>query len=656
MPGRIRNEDVALVRERARIDEVVAEYVALRNSGGSSLAGLCPFHDEKSPSFNVTPSRGLYYCFGCSEGGDVITFLQKIDQLTFAEAVERLAGRYGVQLRYEEGGSAVGRDRAPKTRYVEANRAAQQFYAEQLATFPEAQTGQRFLSERGFDQAATERFGVGYAPQGWDALTRHLRGLGYSDSELLTGGLLSQRAGGGVYDRFRGRLVWPIHSPAGDVIGFGARRLYEDDTGPKYLNTPETPVYRKSEVLFGLDLARREIARQQQAVVVEGYTDVMACHLSGVGTAVATCGTSFGEDHVRVLRRLLMDRNELHGEVIFTFDGDSAGQKAAVRAFTEDRNFVTQLFVAVEPDGLDPCELWQAKGPEAVQALVTGRVPLSEFVVKGVLDGFDLRTPEGRVAALREAAPMVARTKDTSLRPEYARSLAGWLGMEVEPVLAAVAAAARAGGTRGTRTDPPAHRAERRPERVEHPAASGSTQGSPEVSPLGVPAAAPAPDRPRRDDRALVVDREVLKAALQCPDLAGASFDELPPEAFGHPAYVAVRSAVAGAGGAATGARDQGERWVARVLDAAANDAVRSVVYELAVEPLLIAGEPDARYVDIQVGQLQLRMVQRQVAEVRSRLQRTDPAQAEEYQRVFGELVGLEHRSRQLRERAVGGA
>jgi DNA primase len=655
VPGRIRNEDVALVRERARIDEVVAEYVALRSSGGSSLAGLCPFHDEKSPSFNVTPSRGLYYCFGCSEGGDVITFLQKIDQLTFAEAVERLAGRYGVQLRYEEGGSAVGRDRAPKTRYVEANRAAQQFYAEQLAALPEAETGRRFLSERGFDEAAAQRFGVGYAPQGWDSLTRHLRGLGYSDAELATGGLLSNRAGGGVYDRFRGRLVWPIHSPAGEVIGFGARRLYEDDTGPKYLNTPETPVYRKSEVLFGLDLARRDIGRLQQAVVVEGYTDVMACHLSGVGTAVATCGTSFGEDHVRVLRRLLMDRNELHGEVIFTFDGDSAGQKAAVRAFTEDRNFVTQLFVAVEPDGLDPCELWQAKGPEAVQSLVAGRVPLSEFVVKGVLDGFDLRTPEGRVAALREAAPVVARTKDTSLRPEYARSLAGWLGMEVEPVLAAVAEAARSSAGRGRGNAPPPHRSERRPERVGQPAGSQTTHSDADAAAAAAPAATLAVDRPRRDDRALVVDRETLKAALQYPVLAGAPFDELPVGAFSHPAYGAVRSAVAAAGGAVSGAADPGERWVARVLDAAATDAVRSVVYELAVEPMLIAGEPDARYVDIQVGQLQLRMVQSQVAEVRSRLQRTDPTQAEEYSRVFGELVGLEHRSRQLRERAVGG-
>jgi DNA primase len=424
------------------------------------------------------------------------------------------------------------------------------------------------------------------------------------------------------------------------VIGFGARRLYDDDNGPKYLNTPETPVYRKSEVLFGLDLAKRDIARLQQVVVVEGYTDVMACHASGVETAVATCGTSFGEDHVRVLRRLLDDRDELRGEVVFTFDGDSAGQKAAVRAFNEDRNFVTQTFVAVQPDGLDPCELWQQRGPEAVRDLVARRVPLSEFVVKGVLADYDLATPEGRVAALKAAAPVVARTKDRSLRPEYARSLAGWLGMEVEPVLAAVNAAAPRGGARGGGRDGG------RP-------ASGSRAGA--GSPAGeVQPAAPAVQRPGPDEPALLVDREALKTALQLPALSGAAFDELAPEAFRHPAYVAVRRAVADAGGAVVGAALPPGQWVQTVLDAASNDAVRSVITELSVERMKVERAPDARYVDEQLGFLNERVVQAQVAEVRSRLQRIDPAD-DEYQRVFGELVSLEQQRRQLRERAAGG-
>jgi DNA primase len=639
--GRIRDDDIAAVRERARIDEVVGEFVQLRNAGGGSLKGLCPFHDEKSPSFNVTPSRGLYYCFGCSEGGDVVKFLQKVEHLTFAEAVERLAGKYNVQLRYEEGGSAAGRDRAPKTRFVEANRAAAEFFVEQLTSTGEAQIGRAFLEERGFDRAAAEKFGVGYAPKGWDGLLKHLRAKGYSDTELLTGGLLSQGQKG-IYDRFRGRLIWPIHSTSGDVIGFGARRLHEDDDGPKYLNTPETPVYHKSEVLFGIELAKKEIAKRQQAVVVEGYTDVMACHLAGVETAVATCGTSFGDDHVRVLRRLLMDQDEFSGEVIFTFDGDSAGQKAAVRAFTEDRKFVTQLYVAVEPSGLDPCDLWQTRGAEAVRELVARRVPLSEFVVKGILARYDLNVAEGRVAALRAAAPVVARTKDRSLAHAYAVSLSGWLGMEPAQVLQVVAQASR-DGSRGARPD-------------SRPATGAGSSSTPAADVPGVTAAPPVAfgDRPKPDDRTLMVDREALKVALQFPALAGAAFDAIAPAAFAHPAYVAVKTAVAAAGGA--GLAEGGERWVAHVIDVAANDAVRSVVTELAVEPLRCQGDPDQRYVDEQLGRISERLVQLQVVDLKSRLQRIDPTDTEQYNRVFGELIVLEQQRRQLRDQAIGGA
>ena len=305
--------------------------------------------------------------------------------------------------------------------------------------------GRTFLSDRGFDQAAAAHFGVGYALQGWDHLTRHLRGRGFGEEELLAAGLVVQ-GNRGVYDRFRGRLLWPIRDLAGDVVGFGARKLHESDDGPKYLNTPETPIYKKSQVLYGLDLAKRDVAKLQRAVVVEGYTDVMACHVAGVTTAIATCGTSFGAEHIKVLRRLLMDDDTFRGEVIFTFDGDAAGQKAALRAFTEDQRFVARTFVAVEPTGLDPCDLRLSHGDEAVRELVDRRVPLFEFAIRSVLATHDLATPEGRIAALHEAAPVVAQIRDVSLRPEYARSLAGWLGMEVQPVITAVQQAARAVG------------------------------------------------------------------------------------------------------------------------------------------------------------------------------------------------------------------
>src|SRR5580704_15329487 len=452
MAGRIRDEDIAAVRERSPIDEVVGEYLQLKNAGGGSLKGLCPFHDEKTPSFNVTPARGLFYCFSCSEGGDVIKFVQKIDGLSFVEAVERLAGRAGIELRYEQGGYVPGQEQSQRRRLIDAHRAAAEFYAERLRE-PDAEHARKFLSERGFELKDAERFGVGYSPKAWEDLTRHLRGRGFTDAELITAGL-SREGTRGARDRFRGRLMWPIRDLSGDVIAFGARKLDSDDDGPKYLNTPETSLFRKSTVLYGADLAKRDIAQRRQAVIVEGYTDVMACHLAGVPTAVATCGTSFGEDHIKVLRRLIMDTDGATGEVIFTFDGDAAGQRAALRAFGMEEKFVTQTFVTVQPDGLDPCVVRLAHGVAAVRDLIARRVPLFEFAIKGVLANHDLNTTEGQLAALDEAAPIVAKIKDKGLRARYAVNLDRWLGlMDERFVLARVRAHAgdRDAGRRGSR-------------------------------------------------------------------------------------------------------------------------------------------------------------------------------------------------------------
>ena len=422
MAGRIRDEDVAYIRDRAPIDEIVGDYVQLKNAGGGQKKGLCPFHDEKSPSFHVTPSKGYFHCFGCQTGGDVIAFLMKIDHLTFAETVERLADRLGYTLRYEEGGaSSPVFSAGARSRLISANAEAAKFYQEQLNS-PAAQHGRDLLTKRGFDKAACMSFGVGFAPDEWDALTKHLRALGYSIDELETAGL-SKMGQRGPIDRFRNRLTWPIKDISGDVVGFGARKLASDeaDQGPKYLNTPETPIYKKSQVLYGLDVAKKEIAKKRQAVIVEGYTDVMAAQLAGITTAVATCGTAFGADHIRILRRLLMDDDAFRGEVIFTFDGDAAGQKAALRAFSEDQKFVTQTFVAVEPDGLDPCDLRQQKGDLALRDLIARRVPLFEFAIRSELAHHKLDSAEGRVNALNAAAPLVAQIRDKSLRPEYTR-------------------------------------------------------------------------------------------------------------------------------------------------------------------------------------------------------------------------------------------
>lgn len=663
MAGRIRREDVAAVRERARIEEVVGEHVTLKPAGVGSMKGLCPFHDERSPSFHVRPQVGLWHCFGCGEGGDVISFLQKIDGLGFTEAVEHLAGRVGLQLRYEEGGATrPGEEPGRRQRLLEAHRTAAAWYAEQLLT-PEAATGRSFLAERGFDRAAAEHFGVGYAPQGWDHLLRHLRGKGYTEAELTTSGLMSQ-GNRGLYDRFRGRLVWPIRDVTGDVVGFGARRLYEDDQGPKYLNSPETPLYKKAQVLYGIDLAKREIAKAKQVVVVEGYTDVMAAHLSGVPTAVATCGTAFGPDHARVVRRLVGDTSSgagvqlssgssLGGEIIFTFDGDAAGQKAALRAFGEDQRFYAQTFVAVEPSGMDPCELRQAKGPDAVRALVAGRQPLFEFVIRSTIRAHDLDTAEGRVAALRASAPIVAGIRDAALRPEYARMLAGWLGMEADGVRQAVAAAGRQTGAqrdgqdggRGGDRGRPQDRSDD-PRRRGHP-----TMPGPGERPDPAAGGARRPVAPDRTDPVAKLERNALEVVLQHPGPVDASaFDGLPADTFTVPAFRAVHEALRAAGGLGAAQQDPAG-WLERVREEAP-ETVAGLVTELAVTPLP-EDRPDA--IDDYARGVMRALVDlgltRRIADLRGRLQRMDPsAEVEVYQAAFAELVAVEGSRRSLRD------
>ncbi|HEY3437500.1 MAG TPA: DNA primase [Actinotalea sp.] len=669
MAGRIRREDVTAVRERARIEDIVGEHVTLKPAGVGSMKGLCPFHDERSPSFHVRPQLGLWHCFGCSEGGDVISFVQKIDGLGFTEAVEHLAGRVGIQLRYEEGGaSRPGEEPGRRQRLLEAHRAAAAFYAEQMLTGAAA-VGRTFLAERGFDRAAAEHFGVGFAPTGWDTLLRHLRGRGYTEAELVASGLMSQ-GNRGIYDRFRGRLVWPIRDVTGDVVGFGARKLLEEDQGPKYLNSPETALYKKAQVLYGIDLAKREIARSKQVVVVEGYTDVMAAHLSGVPTAVATCGTAFGSDHARIVRRLVGDTSagggvqlasgaSVGGEIIFTFDGDAAGQKAALRAFGEDQRFYAQTFVAIEPSGMDPCELRQAKGPEAVRALVAGRQPLFEFVIRSTIKAHDLDTAEGRVAALRASAPIVAGIRDAALRPEYARMLAGWLGMDGGAVRDALAEAARASGGRPPEAGQ-AGRDGRDDRRGGGSAGRGSSMPGPSERPEDgrgstdrTRPSAPGRQDQGRPDPVARLERSALEAVLQHPETVdGGAFDALAPDAFTVPAFRAVHEAIRAAGGLAAAADEAAGAWVERVRDEAAAP-VAGLVTELAVSPLP-EDRPDALedYVRGVVDALVDLGLTRQVADARGRLQRMDPVQeAAAYSDAFAELVALEGRRRALRQR-----
>ncbi len=632
--GRIPDRDIAAIRERVRIEDVVGDYVQLRRAGVDSLKGLCPFHDEKSPSFHVRPNHGHFHCFGCGEGGDVYAFLQKIEHVTFVEAVEMLADKVGYTVTYTGGAATnVQRDRGSRSRLIAANAAAQEFYAEQLRS-EEAAPARQYLLERNFDADVAAKFGCGYAPSGWDTLTKHLRRLGFEFKELEAAGL-SREGKRGPMDRFHRRLLWPIRVSSGETIGFGARRLFDDDhMEAKYVNTPETVLYKKSNVLFGLDLAKRDIAKAHQAVVVEGYTDVMAMHQAGVTTAVAACGTAFGDEHLSMLRRLMMDDNFFRGELIYVFDGDAAGRAAAVKAFEGEQNLAGQSFVAVAADGMDPCDLRLRSGDGALRDLVARRAPLFEFAIRTALADHNLDSAEGRVAALRRCVPMVARIKDPTLRDEYARQLAGWVGwQDVGQVLGRVREEA---GRKGAKTG-------RGP--------SGTNRRQQDE-------AAPRPQstvaRPDPRDPILRPQREALKSALQYPGLAGPVFDSLAVENFTHPGYASVRSAIGAAGGMSAGL--SGAEWIDAVRAQAGSPEVANLINELGVDAIRIEDDEKlARYISGVIARLQEVAVGRQIAEVKSKLQRMSPVDnSDEYHALFGDLVAMETYRRSLLEQASG--
>ena len=621
MAGRIRASDVEEVKRRTNLVELISDHVALKPGGIDSMKGLCPFHDERSPSFHVRPSLGYYHCFGCGESGDAITFLQRMDHLSFSEAVERLASRVQVTLIYEDAGSQrrdVGPNRA---RLLAANTAAALFYQQQLQS-EEAAVAREFLTQRGFDQAACARFGVGYAPKGWDSLTKHLSQQGFSQQELAQSGLASEGQRG-IYDRFRGRILWPIRDTSGQTLGFGARKLYDDDNGPKYLNTPETPVYHKSRVLYGLDLAKRDISRSKRVVVVEGYTDVMACHLAGEESAVATCGTSFGKEHISMLRRVMGD--DAAAEVIFTFDPDEAGQKAALRAFSDEKLFRAQTYVAVAPDGLDPADLRLHRGDDSVREMFRQKTPLFEFALKQAVARFDLNSVEGRVAALRAAAPIIAELKDPALRPGYTRELARMLGLELGEVQGAVRQFS--GRSRQASPDaPPTHR--------QH-SAEGPQQPQPPQATLS---ALPSTPSAR-------LERDALMAMLQHPQAVGAELmnQAVTAEVTEHSLRV-VRDAIA----AALPALGT-ERWFSQVLEEAPQP-YRGLIRELGVAPMP-TNNPDAVGVysrDVVVSLLERDLLSLK-GELVARMQRIGDTSDPSSRQIQQQLAALEAARRSLR-------
>ena len=618
MAGRIRRSDIDEVRQRVNIADVVGEYVTLKSAGVGSMKGLCPFHDERSPSFHVRPQAGFYHCFGCGEGGDIYTFLQKVDALSFTESVERLAQRVGYTLHYEDGQAAD--DGQKRSRLLQVNKAAEEFFRKKIHE-PEAQIGRDFLAEKGFDQLAAEQFGVGFAPDSFNALSEHLTGQGFTIPELVDAGVVSQ-GDRGVYDRFRGRVVWPIRDVTGQTVGFGARRLGDDDKGPKYLNTPETPVYHKSRVLYGLDIAKKAISKKRQVVIVEGYTDVMACHLAGIDTAVATCGTAFGADHIPLIRRVMGDSeaslDQSRGEVIFTFDPDEAGQKAASKAFADHDKFTAQTYVAVPPEGLDPCDVRIQQGDAALQAVISERRPMYEFMIKRVIDGADMATVEGRAWALRQAIQVVRTIRDSVVRQGYARELAGWLGMDPADVQREMAKAP------ASAPSPPPVPAQSTD--------SSETEQQPvyQLSSLST-------------DPVTTIERDALMALLQFPDAIPLERATQVLQAhFSHGALALVRDAIL-----SVFDHYADPQWVS-LVQAEVPDSLQVFVQQMAVHPLPGRDDQASRYALGVTTTLLDKDLLRRKAELLSALQRTEAGSAD-YSSLQQQLVDIESTRRALR-------
>lgn len=628
----IRREDIDEVRSRTDIREIVEGYVTLKSAGIGSFKGLCPFHDERSPSFHVRPQMGTYHCFGCGESGDVISFVMQMDHTSFTETVEKLAARISYELHYEQGSGASKEEVGRRQRLLDAHKVATEFFQRNLYT-PAAAQAQKFLGARGFDPQSTQQFGVGFAPRGWDNLLKYLQKKGFNEEELEATGMFSH-GNRGLYDRFRGRLMWPIRGIAGETIGFGARKLFDDDQGPKYLNTPETQLYKKSQVLYGLDLAKRNIAKKRQIVVVEGYTDVMAAHLAGIDTAVATCGTAFGAGHIKIVRRFISD-DGTGGEIIFTFDGDAAGQKAALSAFQEDQKFVAQTFVAVAKDGMDPCDLRLARGDGAVRSLIAARRPLFEFALKATLRNYDMNTLEGRVRGMRAVAPILAGIKDRTLRLAYIREVSGWLGIEVDEVLRAVSFAQenpQQSVRDKAQADQDAREAAAREEQL---------RTEQEAHPFEIP--------DLRDPVARM-EREALEVLIQVPHyLSHTQWQELTKVQYRYRMHAGLAEGVIGA--ASDIVPSPGASWVNSVRSHA-SEQVHALLAELTVSPIPARTEEQlARYVHDILNRLFQQQINRQKSDLLINLQRLDPsADAEEYQIIQRSLLELELRRRSIME------
>ncbi len=600
MPGMILKEDIEKVRATADLYDIVSATVSLKPSGTGAYVGLCPFHDEKTPSFSVRPALGVWHCFGCGLGGDVFGYVEHQENVDFRDAVELLADKYHIELHYDQSNAKKEHTGSKRARLLEANEAAQEFFVSQLMT-KDALAARKLLDGRNFSQADCQRFGCGYAPQGWDNLVRYLAGKGFTQQEMLDAGLARQGQHG-VYDYFRGRVTWPIRDSTGRALGFGARKLYEDDSiGAKYINTPDTALYRKNQVLYGIDMAKAAIVKKRQVVIVEGYTDVMAMHLAGVDTAIATCGTAFGAEHAKIVRRLIaddslgavqligplkVDGQQLSSRIVFTFDGDAAGQKAAIHAFGLDAAFSTQAFVAVADDNLDPCDLRIKRGNEAVRALIANAEPLYDFVIKTAIGRFDTTYTTGQMGAVKAVAPLIAQIRDRSLLDLYSRKAVRQIGVDLDIMQREVRDARRKLNVR----DEDAYVPKRR---FAANAAAAEPRMEQGVNPYANPSARKALEHRdaaeqsyyRIDDAVFICEQQFMATLIQVPLAVDPTlFASLTLSSFMTPVFRTLFQAIAAAGGLPSTDTPQG-LWMHN-LTKAGGPMLESVINELAVMQL----------------------------------------------------------------------
>lgn len=599
MPGLIREEDINEIREKADLVEIVSHYVNLKKSG-RIFKGLCPFHHEKTPSFVVDPSKQLYHCFGCSEGGNVYTFVMKIDNLDFPETVRYLAERIGYHLRYEK--PEETQKLSHKARLYEALNQAMLFYHQLLTSSSEGQAALTYLKNRGYVSDTVNAFNLGFAPGGWNTLLNHLRSKGFNTAELLEVGLIvkGERGASSYYDRFRARIIFPIFDLRGRTIAFGGRIL-EKEKGeePKYLNSPETPIYHKSANLYGLFHAKSEMVKAEQAVVVEGYTDVLSLHQAGVSNAVATLGTAFTPEHIRLLARFTE-------KIILVFDPDVAGSLAAERGFDLLGESNVDIYVVSLPVDTDPADFVTSKGAEEFRKFLHQALPLVEFCINQVISRQDITKPVGRIKACNAALSLVAVIPNIIAQEQYLKKLSEKFtpqtDISYESLLAELKKKRKSQKTRP----------------VDIFTENGKIDGQGKT------------------------EQEILKFILQFPDEAEIALQELEAADFTledcRELFVYLQNT-----------RHQSRSKTADLLNRIHQDNLRDLGSKLLIEPLI--AENRKKYLEDILKKLKEFTLQRQINILKSQLEKLNPTKDSNYDTLFEQLLELEASRRKLREK-----